>query len=85
MNQMLSLDAPILEIIEKNFAGLYSGELGLSSIKGGQTAANQVATTFAPVPSFKKFNSLAEIHPYPWLQRPHSGSVKSFSAWRKFK
>jgi deoxyribodipyrimidine photo-lyase len=46
---------------------------------------NQVATTFAPVPSFKKFNSLAEIHPYPWLQKPHSGSIKSFSAWRKFK
>lgn len=46
---------------------------------------NQVATTFAPVPSFKKFTSLAEIHPYPWLQKPHSGSVKSFSAWRKFK
>ena len=46
---------------------------------------NQVATTFAPVPSFKKFTSLAEIHPYPWLQKPHSGSIKSFSAWRKFK
>ena len=46
---------------------------------------NQVATTFAPVPSFKKFTSLAEIHPYPWLQKPHSGSIKSFSAWRKSK
>lgn len=44
---------------------------------------NPVAVTFAPVPSFKKFSSLAEIHPYPWLQKPHSGSVKSFSAWRK--
>ena len=46
---------------------------------------NPVAVTFAPVPSFKKFSSLAEIHPYPWLQKPHSGSVKSFSAWRKTK
>jgi deoxyribodipyrimidine photo-lyase len=45
---------------------------------------NSVAVTFAPVPSFKKFHGLAEIHPYPWLQQPHSGSVKSFSAWRKF-
>ncbi len=44
---------------------------------------NPIAVTFAPVPSFKKFSSLAEIHPYPWLQKPHSGSVKSFSAWRK--
>ena len=46
---------------------------------------NPVAVTFAPVPSFKKFSSLAEIHPYKWLQKPHSGSVKSFSAWRKTK
>ena len=46
---------------------------------------NPVAVTFAPVPSFKKFNSLAEVHPYPWLQQPHSGSVKSFSSWRKFR
>jgi len=46
---------------------------------------NPVAVTFAPVPSFKKFTNLAEIHPYPWLQKPHSGSVKSFSAWRKSK
>jgi len=44
---------------------------------------NPVAVTFAPVPSFKKFTNLAEIHPYPWLQKPHSGSVKSFSAWHK--
>jgi len=46
---------------------------------------NPVAVTFAPVPSFKKFASLAEIHPYPWLQNPHSGSVKSFSSWRKHR
>jgi deoxyribodipyrimidine photo-lyase len=44
---------------------------------------NPVAVTFAPVPSFKKFTNLAEIHPYPWLQKPSSGSVKSYSAWRK--
>ncbi|MEY4434245.1 MAG: hypothetical protein RIR16_285 [Actinomycetota bacterium] len=46
-------------------------------------AANHaVATTFAPVPSFKKFTAIAELHPFPWLKKPHSGSVKSFSAWR---
>ena len=43
---------------------------------------NNVAITHAPVPSFNKFNNLAEIHPYPWLKQPHAGSVKSFSAWR---
>jgi deoxyribodipyrimidine photo-lyase len=43
---------------------------------------NKVAITHAPVPSFAKFQDLAEVHPYPWLRLPHSGSVKSFSAWR---
>jgi deoxyribodipyrimidine photo-lyase len=45
-------------------------------------ASNPVAVTYAPVPSFKKFTNLAEIHPYPWLAKPHSGSVRSFSSWR---
>jgi len=44
---------------------------------------NAVATTFAPVPSFRKFENLAEIHPYPWLRAPHAGSVRSFSSWRQ--
>lgn len=43
---------------------------------------NSVAVTHAPVPSFKKFQNLAEIHPYPWLRQPSTGSVRSFSAWR---
>ena len=42
-----------------------------------------VAVTHAPVPSFNKFRDLAEIHPYPWLRRPHSGSIRSFSSWRR--
>ena len=41
-----------------------------------------VAVTFAPVPSFRKFRNLAEAHPYPWLRKPHTGSVRSFSSWR---
>jgi len=43
---------------------------------------NSVAITHAPVPSFSKFQNVAEVHPYPWLRLPHAGSVKSFSAWR---
>lgn len=41
-----------------------------------------VAVTFAPVPSFRKFKRLAEVHPYPWLRIPQAGSVRSFSSWR---
>jgi deoxyribodipyrimidine photo-lyase len=43
---------------------------------------HKVAVTYAPVPSFAKFTSLAEVHPYPWLRTPHAGSVRSFSSWR---
>ncbi len=44
---------------------------------------NSVAVTHAPVPSFAKFKNLAQIHPFPWLRKPHAGSVRSFSSWRQ--
>jgi deoxyribodipyrimidine photo-lyase len=47
------------------------------------TKENPVAVTFAPVPSFKKFENLAQLFPYPWLRKPHSGSVRSFTSWRQ--
>ena len=43
---------------------------------------HKVAVTYAPVPSFKKFENLAAIYPYPWLHKPGSGSIRSFSSWR---
>ncbi|MFN7148158.1 MAG: FAD-binding domain-containing protein [Microthrixaceae bacterium] len=45
-----------------------------------------LATTFAPVPGWRRRAGqlvLAEVHPWPWLERPRSGSVASFSAWSK--
>jgi deoxyribodipyrimidine photo-lyase len=47
-------------------------------------AGKSLATTFAPVPGWRRRSrslNLAEVHPWPWLQRPGSGSVASFSAW----
>jgi deoxyribodipyrimidine photo-lyase len=44
---------------------------------------NKVAVTFAPVPSFRKMPEVAELHPYQWLRSPKSGSVRSFTSWRK--
>lgn len=44
---------------------------------------NDVAVTYAPVPTFKKFKSLAEVHPYPWLRLPYGGTVRSFTSWRQ--
>lgn len=46
-------------------------------------AEHAVAVTYAPVPSFKKFHSVAELHPFPWLKLPHGKSVRSYSAWLK--
>jgi deoxyribodipyrimidine photo-lyase len=45
-------------------------------------ATHDVVVTYAPVPSFAKFKNLAEVHPYPWLVKPHAQSVRSFSSWR---
>ena len=41
--ELKAIDAnlPVLQIIERDFKGLYSGELGVSSITGGQSAANR--------------------------------------------
>ena len=49
-------------------------------------AGRPLATTFAPVPGWRRRArslELAEVHPWPWLERPGSGSVASFSAWSK--
>jgi deoxyribodipyrimidine photo-lyase len=43
---------------------------------------NPVAITYAPVPSFAKFEKLAQLHPFPWLRTPHAKSIRSFTAWR---
>lgn len=51
-------------------------------VLGGRT----VAVTHCPVPGFAKHRSvveLGELHPWPWLARPNSRSLRSFSAWRK--
>lgn len=48
----------------------------------------QLATTFAPVPGFRQLQSelqIAALHPWPWLRRPHGGSVTSFTAWSRVR
>ena len=46
----------------------------------------ELAVTFAPVPGFRRRAERlqpAEVHPWPWLRRPASGSISSFSSWRR--
>jgi deoxyribodipyrimidine photo-lyase len=45
-----------------------------------------VAATFAPVPGWKSRAARLDVvalHPWPWLQRPSTGPIASYSAWRK--
>ena len=49
-------------------------------------AGRRVATTFAPVPGWRRRSagiSPVEVHPWPWLVRPHAKSVTSFTAWQR--
>lgn len=49
-------------------------------------ADRPLATTFAPVPGWRRRArslDVAELHPWPWLERPRSGSLASFSAWSR--
>lgn len=51
-----------------------------------ELAGQAVAVTFAPVPGFRrraKQIAPAEIHPWPWLLEPTTGSVASFREWRR--
>ncbi|MFM9033519.1 MAG: FAD-binding domain-containing protein [Mycobacterium sp.] len=46
----------------------------------------QLAATFAPVPGWRSRAARLDVvalHPWPWLERPRSGPVGSFTAWSK--
>ena len=50
-----------------------------------ELAGRALAVTYAPVPGFRRHSAkldIAALHPWPWLRRPTSGSLRSFSAWR---
>ena len=45
----------------------------------------RLAVTHAPVPGFPRRAARLDVvstHPWPWLVRPASGSLRSYSAWR---
>ena len=69
--------------------GDLAGRRHVEVLRGRPTellAGRELAVTFAPVPGFARRSarlSIAELHPWPWLDRPHDGPVSSFSAWRK--
>lgn len=49
-------------------------------------ADRSVATTFAPVPGWRRRQAAirpVQVHPWPWLMRPSGAALRSFSAWRR--
>ena len=51
-----------------------------------ELAGTPLAVTFAPVPIFARRTanlSVAALHPWPWLARPTTQRLTSYSAWRK--
>ena len=51
-----------------------------------ELAGARLAVTHAPVPGFRRRAAAVEpavVHPWPWLFRPRSGRIQSFTAWRK--
>ena len=51
-----------------------------------ELTGRRLAVTFAPVPGFRRRSAaldIAELHPWPWLRRPGSASLRSFSAWTR--
>ncbi len=91
-------DEPLLTSLQLSFARLVFlsetlGELAtrrpLRILRGAPAralAGERVAVTFAPVPGFRRIRSQlgpAVLHPWPWLVRPHRGTLRSFSAWRR--
>lgn len=51
-----------------------------------ELAGRSLAATYTPVPGWSRIaRGLApvEVHPWPWLVRPGTASIRSFSAWRR--
>ncbi len=51
-----------------------------------ELAGRSLAATYTPVPGWSRIaRSLqpTELHPWPWLVRPGTASIRSFSAWRR--
>ncbi len=86
--ERLMLSSKRLVFLTETLAGLATTRQ-LEIYRGEPTAelaGRSVATTFAPVPGFARRAEAiqpAELHPWPWMVRPTSGSIASYSAWRR--
>lgn len=55
-------------------------------VVGEELAGRSLAATWTPVPGWARRAaelSPVEVHPWPWLARPRTSTLRSFSAWRR--
>lgn len=51
-----------------------------------ELAGKSLAATWTPVPGWARISphlTIDELYPWPWLVRPETSSLRSFSAWRR--
>ncbi|GAA1852310.1 FAD-binding domain-containing protein [Microlunatus capsulatus] len=51
-----------------------------------ELAGRSLAATWTPVPGWARRSAQlrpVEVHPWPWLARPRTATLRSFSGWRK--
>ena len=83
----LQLSGKRLVFLAERLAEL-GGSRELRLIRGTPTQVlgeSPVAVTYTPVPGWRRIVESvgpAAVYPWPWLHRPGTGSVASFSAWR---
>lgn len=87
-------DAPLLARLRLSgkrlvFLAQALAELDVEVYRGdpvAELAGRRLAVTFAPVPGFRRRSAsldVVSLHPWPWLRRPGSGSLRSFSAFAR--
>lgn len=71
----------LADLAQRRSLRIYRGDV--REVLGSQGA---FAVTFTPVPGWRRITATAhpsQVHPWPWLRRPHAGSVTSFTAWSR--
>lgn len=80
VNRLVFLAQCLADLAERREVHLWRGDP--VAVLGGR----RLAATFAPVPGFRSRAARLDVvalHPWPWLQRPGTGSVTSYTAWRR--
>lgn len=79
--RLVFLTESLADLAQRRSLRVYRGDVAEILRSEGAFAA-----TFTPVPGWHRIAATAQpsqVHPWPWLRRPHSGSVTSFTAWSR--